>query len=623
MDTLDYKEIEFRGGLELHQQINTRKLFCECQALVREDPPPETTKRKLHAVASELGEYDPAAIHEAYRDRTFYYQSYHDSVCLVELDEEPPHPVNREALKVVLEVALVLDARMVDEIQVMRKTVIDGSNTAGFQRTMLVATDGTVETDEGSVNLQYFCLEEDAARIIETNEREVKYRLDRLGIPLLEIVMGPNCVSPRQAGGVADKLGHIIRSLNVKRGIGSIRQDVNVSTKYGTRIEIKGVQRHRMIPTIMAWEAQRQVSLYNIAQELRSLPERYSRGMLEDMTADVTDIFRMSASPQLRQVIDNGGTVTAICLPGFAGFLGREICPGKRLGTEMRDQVLTLGIKGLMHGDEQLDQYGLTGEEVSSLRAELNAGDGDGFLFFASKPEVVDKALGKLYRRLSACFDGVPKESRRALHDGNTQFMRPLPGEARMYPETDIPPVIVTEEMCDELRRNLPEILENKLELISKESGIPVHDLWKIEEYMEAFLYGVEELQLKPAQVYTVIGSNVVDTRRKTGKDFDNETLRRLLEELHKGSIIMEAVPGLLMDIASCKGLDEALSALQRRELNLADEIRRVVDENRDLLSNPKRHAILMGELMKSLRGKADGQTLSAELKKYLENIPS
>lgn len=617
---MDYREIDFKGGLELHQQINTRKLFCECQSKVRYDKPPDTTKRKLHAVASELGEYDPAALHEAYRDRTFFYQSYHDSVCLVELDEEPPHPVNRNALRVVLDVSLLLKARIVDEIQVMRKTVIDGSNTAGFQRTMLVATDGIVNTDEGDVTLQYFCLEEDAARIIDTTARRVTYRLDRLGIPLLEIVTGPNCKSPEQAGEVANKLGHIIRSLNVKRGIGSIRQDVNVSTKYGTRIEIKGVQRHRMIPTIMAWEAERQVSLYNIAQDLKKVP-RYDRDLLVSQTHDVTDIFRSTESERIRSVLEEGGVVSAVKLPGFRGYLGRQLCPNKRLGTEMKDQVLTLGVKGVMHADEDIAEFGISTEESNSLNRSLDLGDNDSYIFFASNNRVVNLALGKLYGRIPAAFDGVPKESRRALPDGNSQYMRPLPGEARMYPETDIPPVIITEKMCGEMRNLLPVVLEEKIDKLSADSGIPAYDLWKIEEYMPAFLYGIEELGMNPTLAFRIIGCNVVGARRKTGEDFDNDMLKELLRLLNDGKIIYEGVPALLEGIASGNSLENMAANFGSQSNSLKRLIETAVEENSGLLANPKRHEIFMGILMDELRGKVSGRTVAEELDRYLERI--
>jgi len=613
-EPLDWHEIGFRGGIEIHQQIGTRKLFCECEPRILKDHPDETTERRLHAVASELGEYDPAALHEAHRRRTFYYESYFDRVCLVELDEEPPHPVNQQALEVVLQAGLLLNARVVDEIQVMRKTVIDGSNTAGFQRTMLVGTDGIVETEEGDVILQYFCLEEDAARIMEVDERFVHYRLDRLGIPLLEIVTGPVFISPAQAGEVAGKLGRIIRSLNVRRGIGSIRQDVNVSTKYGTRIEIKGVQKHRMIPLIMENEARRQKALWEIGQELSALAPRIERAELETRTRTVTDLFRDSESRLLRSLIDSGGEVIAITVPAMSGFLIRQLYPGMRLATEFKDQLLTLGIRGVIHSDEELDRYGISTSEQAALNEKLELDDGDVFILFASRPEVVPLALDKLYARIPACWDGVPKESRRAKGVGGTQYMRPLPGEARMYPETDIPPVVMTKERIERCRSTLPEPIEAKVERIAGMTGISVHDLWKIEELLDSFIYGIEEAKLDPATVFNLLASNAVDFRRRQGVTFAAEVLNELLDLIARQSTLKENIPEILDRMLSGESLDEITADLTGEPVDLETVIEAAVGENEALLDHPHCHTILMGELMRSLRGRVAGERVSRTL---------
>lgn len=614
MEPLDYREIGFRGGIEIHQQIGTRKLFCECEPRILKDPPDETTERRLHAVASELGEYDPAALHEAHRRRTFFYESYFDRVCLVELDEEPPHSVNQKALEVVLQASLMLNARIVDEIQVMRKTVIDGSNTAGFQRTMLVGTDGIVETSEGDVILQYFCLEEDAARIMEVDERSVHYRLDRLGIPLLEIVTGPVFISPRQAGEVAGKLGHIIRSLNVRRGIGSIRQDVNISTKYGTRIEIKGVQRHRMIPLIMENEARRQKALWEIGQELSALCPKVDRAELVKRTRTVTDLFRSTGSGILRSLVDRRGEVIAISIPSMRGFPGRELYPGMRLATEFKDQLLTLGIRGVIHSEEEIGRYGITPSELEALTDSLELRERDTFILFASRPEVVSLALDNLYDRIPACWDGVPKESRRAKGVGGTQYMRPLPGEARMYPETDIPPVIMSPERIEECRSTLPEVIEAKVERISGVSGISLHDIWKIEDFLDSFIYGIEELGLDPAAVFNVVGSNVVDFRRRTGITFSTRALNLLLDGISRNGVLKENVPEILDRMAAGLTIDEITADLSAESVDLDAAIEEIIGRHDEILDNPHCHRILMGELMGELRGRIEGERVSRAL---------
>ena len=263
---------EIKVGLEIHQMLDTRgKLFCECPTTLRHDKPHLVFKRWLRVAKSELGEIDPAALFEYEKGRIYHYEAYMDSVCLVEMDEEPPHSLNREALRIALTIALMLNCRVVDEVHVMRKIVIDGSNTTGFQRTALIGFDGYVEIGEKRIPILTICLEEDAARKISEDKEKVIYRLDRLGIPLIEIATGPVISSPKEAGLVARKIGQLLRMTGrVKRGLGTIRQDLNVSVKGGARVEIKGVQELELIPKIVELEVKRQVELLRIRDELRN-----------------------------------------------------------------------------------------------------------------------------------------------------------------------------------------------------------------------------------------------------------------------------------------------------------------------------------------------------------------
>src|SRR3989339_131010 len=238
---INYKELKFKAGLEIHQQLDTKKLFCNCDSVLRKDEPEYTVKRKLHAVAGEGGEIDISAKHQMQKNKEFVYQGY-DSTCLIELDEEPPHQINPEALKIAMQIALLMNMKIVPITQIMRKTVIDGSNTSGFQRTVLIARDGYIETEKGNVGIYGLFLEEDSARNISREEDVEVYRLDRLGIPLVEVVSSPDIKDSKHAKEVALKIGDILRSCKVRRGIGTIRQDVNVSIRGENRVEIKGMQ---------------------------------------------------------------------------------------------------------------------------------------------------------------------------------------------------------------------------------------------------------------------------------------------------------------------------------------------------------------------------------------------
>lgn len=286
-DKTDYNKLGFRCGIEIHQQLDTNKLFCSCPSIVHDTAPDIRFMRRLRPVAGETGEIDAAAMHEVLKGKYYVYEACSTSCCLVEMDEEPPHQMNREALKIVLEAAKHLNATIVDEIQVMRKTVIDGSNVSGFQRTALVAQNGYIDTSKGKVRIPNICLEEEAAKKIDTTQKYSRYRLDRLGIPLIEIATEADIKDPEHAKETAEKIGMVLRSTKVKRGIGTIRQDVNVSIKGGARTEVKGFQNLKSIPKVIEKEVERQLKLIKkgkkIKQEVRKAEPDFTTSFLRPM----------------------------------------------------------------------------------------------------------------------------------------------------------------------------------------------------------------------------------------------------------------------------------------------------------------------------------------------------
>jgi len=266
------EKIDSKIGLEVHYQLDVGKLFCNCPSILREENPDFIIKRKLKTSAGELGEIDETALYEFKKQKEFWYETYNDSNCLVELDEEPPHSINEKALDVVLQLCLLLNTQIVDQIQIMRKTVIDGSNTSGFQRTILIGRNGFIETSKGKVKIATICLEEDAARKIQETPSYIIYRLDRLGIPLIEITTHPDIKTPEHGKEVAQLIGMYVKSTGKTRGgIGSIRQDLNISINNKPRIEIKGVQDLRTIPRIIENEIKRQSNLKEIKSEVRKV----------------------------------------------------------------------------------------------------------------------------------------------------------------------------------------------------------------------------------------------------------------------------------------------------------------------------------------------------------------
>ncbi len=447
---MDMKSLGLKIGLEIHQQLDTRKLFCSCPSTLREDKPDFGVVRKLRAVAGEAGEIDIAAQVEQSRERMFRYEGYNDTTCLVELDEEPPHPMNPEALSVVLQAAKLVNATIVSEIQVMRKTIVNGSVVSGFQRTALIAIDGHIDTPSGTITIPTIMLEEDAAKEISQENNIAVFCLDRLGIPLIEISTGPDITDPQQCMEVAAYIGMLLRSTEkVKRGLGTIRQDLNVSISNGQRIEVKGVQDLKLLPLTIEYEAMRQKNLLDISSLLKKV--------VVGPITDITSIMHSSSSKIISDSIHNGGVVIGICVPKLKGYFGRELQPGRRLGTELSDYAKVHGgVGGIFHSDE-LPKYGITAEDVENVESALSCSEGDGFVLIADAPGKAKMAMDAVIARLQAISTGVPREVRRASQDGTTSYMRPMPGAARLYPETDIRPITPNVEII-----KLPELWTEK-----------------------------------------------------------------------------------------------------------------------------------------------------------------
>src|SRR5437879_461867 len=373
-EPMDYRALGLKVGLEIHQQLATHKLFCEDASVLVDSPGGQRFRRRLRPTQSELGEIDAAAIEEAKRRLTFVYEATPNS-CLVEADEEPPHPPNPEALDIALEIALLLDAKAAGEVDFMRKIVIDGSNTSGFQRSALVALDGHLETNGKRIGVPTILLEEDAARKLGEAEGEVVYRLDRLGIPLVEIATSPDIETPEEAREVALAFGSLLRATRkVMRGIGTIREDLNVSIKGGSRIEIKGVQELRLISTFVEKEVERQRMLLEAAAELKRRGVR----SIPDEVHNLSASFKGTQSKVVATALQKGGVVLGWSLPGFAGLLK------DKLGPELAAHARVAGVAGIFHSDE-LPAYGITPSELTAARTALRIGEHDAFVLVAEE----------------------------------------------------------------------------------------------------------------------------------------------------------------------------------------------------------------------------------------------
>lgn len=418
------EEVGLKVGLEIHCQLDTaNKLFCKCPTRLSDKPPTLTFIRRLRPTQSELGQVDPAAMFEFQKGRAVLYETDAETSCLVEMDEEPPHDLNWEAVDVGLAISMMLNSKPVDEIHLMRKIVIDGSNTTGFQRTCVVALGGSLKVEGREIPIQHVSLEEDAARKTAESGMTVNYRIDRLGIPLVEIATAPVIRSPSETEKVAYAIGRILKATKkVKRGLGTIRQDLNISMERGALIEIKGVQKLDILARVVEHEMSRQLTLLRIRDELRS------RGLREDELkeefVDVSNVFQETSCGVIKSSLLKGGRVLAAVLPRFRGLLGTELEPNLRLGTEMAHRAMFWGrVGGIFHTDE-LPGYGIALQEVEALFHKVGAKDKDAAVFVADCPANAEDALKAVVERAREALKGVPEETRGPNPDGTTRYMR-------------------------------------------------------------------------------------------------------------------------------------------------------------------------------------------------------
>ncbi|HSB46875.1 MAG TPA: Glu-tRNA(Gln) amidotransferase subunit GatE [Candidatus Bilamarchaeum sp.] len=560
-------------GIEIHQRLEGKKLFCDCGCAIDESETPNITiTRRLHPVFSELGEVDEASQAEFAKDRVFEYQVFRHNDCLVETDEEPPKTMNGEALRTALAIAMQLNAVPVGEVHVMRKMVIDGSNTSGFQRTSIVALGGVLETSKGPVGIPQVAIEEESAGIVAGGESRATYRLDRLGIPLIEISTDPDIKDGEHLSEVAQKIGMILRaSGKVARGLGTIRQDVNVSTEGGARVEIKGAQDLKMLPTLVDYEVKRQTALVSILLELRSK----SALPLKKHVKDVTELFRGTKAKLIASGIDSGSVVLAQKLLFHKGILGRETQPGRRYGTELSDYAKRAGVKGLIHSDESMEKYGITADEFARLEKELEIYAGDAFIMVVAPKAQAEKAIE--YAVIRANMDYVPKETRRANPDGTSTFMRPLPGRARLYPETDVPPIPLTPEFLATVEKG--ESLEDKKakleKLLNKEMAgrmLKSRNLHLFEKLVEG---GAE-----PMLAATTLEDTLVSLRRE-GVEFEDaeKTLGELFAEYKNGAFVKAAIPDILKGMAKGARVEAVLKVFRLQRI-AGKELEALVAEN-------------------------------------------
>lgn len=638
---MNYSDLGFKCGIEIHQQLDTEsKLFCECPIDTENESADAKVERYLKSVEGESGERDEAAEMESARSRRFVYNYYDRCNCLVEIDEEPPHSINGEALDAALTFARMVDANIPSEIQVMRKMVVDGSNTSGFQRTAMIGLDGQLETESGTVKIDDIELEEESAGIHAREDDKAVYDLDRLGIPLVEVGTDASIKNPDHAREVAKKIGMLLRSTNkARRGLGTIRQDVNVSIEGGARVEIKGFQDVENIDRLIELEVLRQKNLIELGREVET------REVLGD---NVTHVFENSDNEIISTVLENDGSVYAVKIPGLAGKMKEPISDERYVAKELVDYAKSRGLKGIIHTDEDISGYGLE-DEFNELAGILEKDEKDVLAVLAGPEKQAREAAKAVRDRAQKLLEGeVPEETRNAEQDFTTSYSRPLPGAARMYPETDIPPIRITSGKVEQIEQELPDTLEERENRYAGEIGEELASQIINSKNLGLF----ESLKKKhDSKLVANILTNFYSEMQSEGVPVENlkrTHYKNVIKELEEGEIQKSDAKDILEGFA--KGeidlrdgervieltLTETLNFDERvkneiqqvkKELNemrsseeeIRETVKEVLEENSGMVEEQGMHAqgALMGMVMQ--RVDADGGTVSRILQEELE----
>src|SRR3989344_3448454 len=581
MTEINLDKIGLRVGLEIHQQLSTnKKLFCNCRPL-ESDEYVIRFSRKLRATKSELGEYDPAALFENRKSKTIIYYANPQSSCLVEQDEEPPHEIDMDAINIALIIACSLKSSIFSEIHTMRKIVVDGSNTSGFQRTMLVAQGGPVD------------------------------------------------VSPSEIKKIALALGRLLRiTKKVTRGIGSIRQDVNISVMGSGIVEVKGVQQLDQLEKIIEYEAKRQHGLILISERLKNLK---LEKVLKNDIFDVTELFRSCNSKIIKKAISDGSVIKSIRIKNFAGLFSYEPYEGIRLGKELGQLVRFYGIGGIFHSDE-LPNYGIENSDIQRLQKLLEISSNDGFIIIAGENSKIDFAIDSIIRRIEDAKNGVPAETRGATPSGETVFLRPRPGASRMYPETDIPPLVITDDQIKLAKSSIPKSWDESLIDIQSKYALNAQLAEQIfdSEYLQLFEKICLDKRHSPNFVASILCSTITNLQRQ-GLDISLlkiEDVLKSFELLSNNKIAKESIEIIFESIMSnkAKSVEEAIeksaiTSLDETKLNMI--LDNIIHDNIKIIMHDgvRSLAPLMGIAMKELRGKASGEQVNQLLEKKIQDL--
>ncbi len=636
----DYAAIGLRGGLEVHRQLRTRtKLFCRCPAGRYSYQYDAEVLRHMRPTLSELGEYDGTALMEKKTKKNIYYRIHHDTVCTYEFDDTPPFPLSEEATDIALEMALLLRLNLVNELHIIRKQYLDGSIPAGFQRTTILGVNGWIPFKGRRIGITQLGLEEDSCREVSDIGHDRVYLTDRLGTPLIEVVTDPDMRTPQEVA----EVGQIIRRLclstgRVRSGYGAARQDVNVSVRGGTRIEIKGVPQLWRIPRLIYNEARRQCALLHIRDLL------HGRGVtaetLDTASTDVTGILAKTPFEPIRVAIGEGMRVACVMLRRFAGILNEPTQEHTLFAKEFSDRVRVVAcltrLPNLVHSDTGSDA--LPARDWQKLFKALRAGAEDALLLVWGSAADVETACQEIVIRAREATVGVPSDTRQALKDGTNGFERVLPGAERMYPDTDLPPLAITAQRIARAQTLVPDFVwdrEARLAVL----GVPDHLIpaLSISRRWGVFDRAVGERGVSPVLAAVILIEGIKRLRRAglPVEDISDEELSTLFEAYAAGRLAREGVLPLLRRFLTAlrdrpdprPTVETVLAAWHGDEAVRDDELAaRVTAAVRESAGGvfpdeATRRRFTMGLLMRTLRGRVSGSALARSVESALAGV--
>lgn len=615
MTEKDYETVGFKSGLEIHQQLFTnKKLFCRCPAGQYSTKYHAEILRHMRPTLSELGEYDGTALMEFKTKKDIIYRINRDTVCTYEMDDTPPFLINDEALDIALECGLLFDCAIVDELHIARKQYLDGSIPTGFQRTAIFALNGKIPYKNRTIDIVQMSIEEDSCREVSDHGHTRVYLTDRLGMPLIETVTGPNMKTPFEVAEVAEICAKLVRSTHkVRRGIGSAREDVNVSVDGGTRVEIKGVPKIGRIPLLTYNEAMRQWNLLRLREELHK--RGITKETFEASSADITKIIKKAHYQPVRSAIEQRLKIKCVTLKGFAGLLSWQTQTDTYFSKEISDRVRVIAcltnIPNIIHSDSRGDN--LLSAEWQNIKKNVGATDNDTIVIVWGNEQDTEMAVKEIIIRAKEATIGVPSETRQALRDGTNGFERILPGADRMYPDTDLPPTKITDERLSRLKKDLPEKFWIREEWY-KQLGIPVDtiDELSISKFAPLFKFVVNEWNINPTLAAVAL---IQFPKRLKKMKFDTSLITvDMMKDIfcaHKDGLISRHGIFIAMQKAITKGkfYPELLpKPLTSKELDeIINQTKKEVEQIK-LLKDEKRNEILIGLTMNKVRMYVEGE---------------